>query len=206
MIRIIKANLLKKKQRKEMIKVFVDSYFNYFEFFCNNRSKLYKVFNNCFCLDKFYCALLDNEVISLGACGNGLVSSIKVKKFNMYCYLGLSIGKRLYKFLKTIFIDRDYAFEIDNECGMIEFVAVKEEYRNKKIGYTLINHIMRDNDYKRYLTKIGDNNVIARKTFDTIGFEVFDEESATGIEKKELGINHYLYMISYNPKFIVREN
>ena len=204
MIRILKAQLLGKDKRKQMGKLFVDSYYAYFKHFCTDRKKLYKAFSNSFLFENFYCVLLDNEVVGIGAIGNGLISSIKISKFKLILCLGVSLGKRMYKYLKTIFVDRDYAFEIDSECGMIEFVSIKEEYRNKNIGYTLVNHIMCDNDYKRYLAKVGDNNSSARKIFDNIGFEIFDEESATGLEKNELDINSYLYMICDNPKFRVR--
>lgn len=200
MIRIQKANLLGKNKRKQMIKLFVDSYYHYFSFYCSDKNKLYKAFHNCFCFEKFYCALLDNEVIGIGACSDGFCSSIKLNKFRMYCSLGVSLGKSMYKYLRMIFIDKDYAFEIDNECGMLEFITVNEVYRDKKIGYTLTNHIMCDNDYKRYLAKIADNNSSARKILDNIGFEIFDEESATGLEKKNLNINNYLYMICDNPR------
>ena len=79
-------------------------------------------------------------------------------------------------------------------------LAKKEEYRNKKIGYTLTNHIMCDHDYRRYLVKIADNNSSAKKILESIGFEIFDEESATGLEKQNLNINNYLYMICDNPR------
>ena len=94
--------------------------------------------------------------------------------------------------------ERDYAFEVDEECGMIEFVAVKEEYRNKKIGFTLINHMMCDNKYKRYLAKVGDNNYSARKVLENINFEEFDVEQSKIKEKEDVGVENYLYMICAN--------
>ena len=104
MVRIQKASLLGKDKRKQMSKLFVDAYYNYFSFFCSDKNKLYKVFYSAFCLEQFYCVLLDDEVIGIGSCNNGLVSSIKINKFRMYCLLGFSLGKRLYKYIKTIFI------------------------------------------------------------------------------------------------------
>ena len=204
MIRIVKASLLKRNIQKQMSKIFVDCYYNYFKRFCTDKEKLYKIFKNSFNLNMFYCVLLDDMLIGFSSISDGFVSPIKLNRFKMYYYLGLSLGKRMYKYLKTIFIDRDYAFEIDSECAMLEFISIKEDYRNKKIGYTLVNHVMCDNEYKRYLAKVGDNNISARKILNNIGFELFDEESATGLEKEELGISNYLYMICDNPKFRVR--
>lgn len=199
MIKIIKANKLDKNIKEVLSKLFVDSFYGYFAFI-SNKEKLYKAFKHIFDLNKFYVVLLGEEVIGMGACCDG-VSSIKFNKSILCMNLGLNKGKRIYDYLKVIFEERDYSFEMDKECGMIEFVAVNEMYRNKKIGYTLINHMMCDNDYKRYLAKVGDNNHSARKVLENIGCEIFDEESATGKEKEELGINNYLYMICENPRF-----
>ena len=159
---------------------------------------MYKSFENCFDLNKYYVVLLDEEVIGIGACSDG-ASSMSFKKNDFCTHLGSEMGERLYEYLKVIFEERDYAFEMDEKCGMIEFVAIKEVYRNKKIGYIMANHIMCDNEYDRYLAKVGDNNLSARKVLDNIGFEIFDEESATGKEKEDVGVNNYLYMICENP-------
>ena len=101
----------------------------------------------------------------------------------------------MFEYLNNIFVNRDYDFEMDSLCGMIEFMAIKEEYRNKKIGFTLANHIIYDNNYIRYLAKIGDNNHSAKKMFDNIGFEEFHLEEASKKEKGDIGLNNYVYMI-----------
>lgn len=193
MIRIVKANKVDNINR-EMSVLFVDSFYDYFKSFCFSKEKLYRVCENIFYLDKFYVTLLNNELIGIGACCDGS-SSIKFKKYSIYRNLGIKEGKRLYKYLKIVFEDRDYSFDMDEACGMIEFVAVRENYRNKKIGYTLVNHMMCDNDYKRYLAKVGDTNSSARKMLDNIGLEIFDEETVTGKEREDVGVNKYLYMI-----------
>ena len=199
MIKIVRANRLNKNIKVNLSKLFVDSFYSYFAFI-NNKEKLYKAFKHIFNLNNFYVVLLDDEVIGMGACCDG-ESSIKFNKSILCLNLGIKDGKRIYDYLKVIFEERDYAFEMDKECGMIEFIAIEEMYRNKKIGYTLVNHMMCDNEYVRYLAKIGDNNHSARKVFENIGCEVFDEESATSKEKEEIGIDNYLYMICENPKF-----
>jgi len=197
MIKIIKSE---KCYNKDMSVLFVDSFYEYLASFCKNKDKLYKCFKGCFSYDKFYLVISDDEkIIGMGSCGDGK-STIRLNKIKFYLNLGFPLGNRMYKYLKVIFEDRDYSFEMDDKCGMIEFVAIKESYRNKKIGFTLVNHIMYDNEYLRYLTKVGDNNISYRKILDNIGFEVFDEESATIKEKEEIGINNYLYMICENYK------
>lgn len=197
MIKIIKASKVNGKIWLEMSKLFVDSFYDYFKSFCQNREKLYKCFKNIFNYKNFYVVLLDKELIGIGACCDGK-SSIKIKKSNLYFNLGLSKGKRAYNYFKLIFEDRDYSFEMDKECGMIEFVAVKEKYRNKKIGFTLINHMMCDNKYKRYLSKVGDNNYSGRKVLENIGFEEFDIEQSKIKEKEDVGVENYFYMICEN--------
>ena len=109
-------------------------------------------------------------------------------------YFGLNKGRRIYRYLKIILEEKDYAFEMDDLCGLIEYVGVKENYRNKGIGSTLINHIIYDNNYIRYIVKVGDTNR-AVSLFERLGFEEFDRQSASTKEKKDLNINDYLYMI-----------
>ena len=89
------------------------------------------------------------------------------KKFKLCFYLGLKKGKRLYKYLKTVLEEKDYAFEMDELCGLIEYLIIRENYRRQGIGFVFINHIMYDNEYVRYIAKVGDNNYKALK----IGYE-----------------------------------
>lgn len=198
MIKITKAINVEKSIRNKMSELFVDSFYDYFHSFNVDRAKLIKSLKNSFCLDKYYLVLLDNELIGFGACGNGS-SCIKFNKFSFYLQFGISKGSRLFKYLKLIFENRDYAFEMDEKCGMIEFLNVRNDYRNKRVGFTLSNHIMCDNAYERYLAKVADNNVSAKKMLLNIGFEEFDVDSATGKEKEDIGVNNYLYMICENP-------
>ena len=124
---------------------------------------------------------------------------ILFRKINFLLQFGIDKGKRIHNYVRSIFEERDYAFEMDEKCGMIEFLNVRNDYRNKRVGFTLSNHIMCDNAYERYLAKVADNNVSAKKMLLNIGFEEFDVESATGKEKEDIGVNNYLYMICENP-------
>lgn len=194
MIQIVKANRSKKLVNYDMSKLFVYSFFDLFSSFCNDKEKLSKAFNHIFDLDKFYVVLFDEEIIGIGAVSDGS-SSINFSKFKLCRYLGLKTGKNIFNYLTNIIVERDYDFEMDNECGMIEFIAVKEQYRNKKVGYTLVNHIMHDNKYVRYLAKVADNNYSGKNLFEKIGFEEFHLEEATNKEKADIGVNNYMYMI-----------
>lgn len=196
-IKVVRANEIK-NIKTEMSKLFIDSFYDYFKNFNLNTKRLCRSFKNAFDMSKFYVVMFDNELIGIGACGNGVESTIKLKRIDFLFNLGFSKGNRAYKYFKLIFEERDYAFEIDECCGMIEFVAIKENYRNKRIGFTLINHMMCDNKYERYLAKVGDNNYSARKVLDNIEFEVFDEEKAKTKEKEDVGVETYFYMICEN--------
>ena len=54
---------------------------------------------------------------------------------------------------------------------------------------------MHDNEYERYLVKVANNNYRAKRLFDDIGFEEFDEEQATIMEKEDMGVDYYSYLI-----------
>ena len=194
MIQIIKASKCSKMVNYEMSKLFVYSFFDLFSSFCNDKVKLSKAFKHIFDMDKFYVVLLDGEVIGIGSVSDGS-STINFSKFKLCRYLGLKTGKNIFNYLTNIIVKRDYDFDMDNECGMVEFIAVKEQYRNKKVGYTLVNHIMCDNKYVRYLAKVPDNNYSGKNLFEKIGFEEFHLEEATNKEKVDTGVDNYIYMI-----------
>jgi len=194
MIQIVRANKVKKDINIEMSKLFVYSFYDLFSSFCKDKEKLAKAFKHIFNNDLFYVVLCDSELIGLGACSDGS-SPIGFNKWKLCKYLGLKTGKIMFDYLNSIIIERDYSFEIDKECGMLEFVCVKEEYSNKKVGFTLVNHMMHDNKYVRYLAKIADNNYRAKSLFENIGFEEFDREQASNKEREDIGVNDYLYMI-----------
>ena len=194
MIQIVEGNKLNKNVRREMSRLFVCSFFDAFSAFCKDKDKLIKAFYNIFELSCFYGVLLDDEIIGIGAISDGS-SPIKFSKCRLCKCFGIKQGKRIYSYLNSLLIERDYDFEMDEMCGMIEFICVKEEYRNRKVGFTLVNHIMHDSGYVRYLSKIADNNYSCMRLFENIGFEEFHVEEASKFEKENIGVNNYLYMI-----------
>lgn len=190
MIRIVRAA---KKYVSEISELFVECFYDLFISFNIDKKELVKAFKHIFIIDRFYVVLLDNEVIGISSVSDG-TSTIKFSKMKLCYYFGLNKGRRIYRYLKIILEEKDYAFEMDDLCGLIEYVGVKENYRNKGIGSTLINHIIYDNNYIRYIVKVGDTNR-AVNLFERLGFEEFDRQSASTKEKKDLNINDYLYMI-----------
>lgn len=190
MIRIVKA---RKENISDISKLFVEGFYDYFKSFETNKDRLIKAFKHSFILDNYYVVLLDDNVIGIGAVSDGRFT-VKFNKYKLCYYLGVGLGKRIYKYLKVIFENKDYAFEMDDKCGLLEYLVVKEEYRNNGIGNVFINHLIHDNDYIRYIAKIGDNNR-ALHLFERIGFEEFDRERASEKERIYMGINDYLYMI-----------
>lgn len=193
MIQIVRANKVN-NVRKDISKLFVNSFYYIFSSFCNDKNKLEKAFNHIFALSLFYVVLLDNKVIGIGACSDGS-SSIHFNKFKLCVHLGFKRGNAMYKYLKSIFEDRDYDFDMDNMCGMIEFVTVDSNYLNSNIGYILVNHMMHDNKYIRYLAKVANNNYRGIKLFEKIGFEEFHKENASSREMGDFGVTNYIYYI-----------
>lgn len=194
MIRIVRASKLNKKQIVEMNKLFVYSFCDYFNSFCVDKEKMTKAFKKSLDKECFYAVLLAEEVIGIGAISDGSCS-LKLNKKRFCSAIGKKVGRVLFDYLNNIWVERDYSFEIDKECALIEFVCVKEMYRNKKVGFTLVNHIMHDNKYVRYLAKVGNNNYSCRTMLENIGFEEFDQEQASIKEKEDMGVDNYMYVI-----------
>lgn len=201
MIKIVRANKLSNKNKLLINKIFIDSFYDYFKSFCDDKSKLYKIFKNVLNIDKYYAVLLDDTAVAIGGIGKG-ESTLILKKSKFVLNLGFDKGNRAFKYFNLIFQERDYAFEMDDMCAMIEFIAVDEEYRNKNIGYTLINHIMFDNEYERYMVKVANNNSNAISLVEKAGFEEFDVEKSKVKETEDVGVDHYCFMIRENPKFM----
>ena len=194
MIQIVKANKGDKDTRTNMSKLFVYSFYNMFKRFCKDKEKLSKAFRHIFDMNSFYIVLLDKEIIGIGAISDGK-APVKLNKRKLCFHLGIRCGKKIYDYLNKVIVRREYNFEMDKNCGMLEFVCVKEPYKGKKVGFTLINHIIHDNKYIRYLVKVANNNYRAKRLFENIGFEEFDDEQATIMEKEDMGVDNYLYMI-----------
>lgn len=194
MIQVVRANKLNNGIRKDISKLFVSSFYDMFSSFCNDKNKLERAFNHIFDLSLFYVVLLDKEVIGIGACSDGS-SSIHFNKFKLCRYLGFKRGNNMYKYLKSVLEDKNYEFDIDSECGLIEYVAVNTKYLNSNVGYTLVNHIMHDNKYIRYLAKVANNNYRGIGLFEKIGFEEFHITSPSSREMIDLGVTNYIYYI-----------
>lgn len=191
MIRIVKA---RNSDRENMIDLFIECFKYIFVSFTSDYDRLKKTIKHIFIIKRFYVAKVNDEIVGMVGVSDGS-SCVKFNKFKFIYYYGFSLGLRMYKYLKCLLEEKDYAFEIDEHCGFLEYLCIKENYRNQNIALTLMNHSMLDSKYRRYLVKVANNNYVALKLLDKIGFEVFDEESATSKEKKENGIEKYYYMI-----------
>lgn len=88
-----------------------------------------------------------------------------------------------YNFSKSEFL-HNYIYKINNDIiGFILYTSIYENieiidffvnnnYRNKKIGFNLINELIKDNKEKNITLEVNINNKIAINLYKKVGFEV----------------------------------
>lgn len=194
-MKIIKGTELNDEQRYQVSKIFSEGFYQWFKYFSKNIDKLAKAFNDCFIWDKFYCYIEDERVCGMAAISDCKSPTINLSKKQMKKSLGLIKGLFAYIILKKALQNHEYPFEISEDTGSIEYVAVEKESRNKGIATALMHHIIADTDYTRYILEVADTNTHAVSLYSTMGFKVF--HSVPEKHPKQSGINNLLYMEFY---------
>lgn len=54
----------------------------------------------------------------------------------------------------------------------INYIFVKEEYRNKKIAFSLVKYIIENNEFENITLEVNKNNFYAIKLYESLGFKV----------------------------------
>lgn len=192
MIKVINASKLSDIIRIQISKIFVDGFYQWLKFFSKDKEKLSQAFSHMFLLENFYVAIIDNKVVGIAACSDGINASIKLNKKELSHHLGIIKGSIAGIVLKKELENHPYPFNIESDCGSIEFVATDENYRTKGIASSIINYILKDTKYKSFVLEVANTNTAAVKCYEKLGFGEYMR--IPNKHSKYSGFDYYLYM------------
>jgi ribosomal protein S18 acetylase RimI-like enzyme len=176
--------------RTKISEVFVDGFGNWFVTLSKNKELLIKAFSHMFVLDMFYVAIIDNEIIGITACTNGIAGATDHDKKELIKYFGFIKGTIINMIFNKEF--KKQAIETGEKIGSIEFVAILKKYHRQGIASGLINGIIKMTEYKEYILEVADTNNNALKLYEKLGFKEFKRMEHK--YKKQSGINYLIYM------------
>lgn len=185
-------NDLKDDVSKEIAQVFVDGYEKELAFLSNNRQKLVDAFSKMICADVFYFATLENDIVGILACSNNKKRALTMDKAILREYFGYLKGSMVYHFMKDEFSKR---LSYSDDTGYIECVATSVKARGKGVSTSLMNYVLNNAAYDRYVLEVTDTNEVARRLYKKLGFTEFErkKESLSWLK----GFKYRIYMELY---------
>lgn len=191
-MKIIKLKDLGIEERRVVSKIFVNGFYQWFKRLSKDKQKLIDTFEHIFNEKVFYVALIDNNIIGIAACSYQNNNSIKLNVKEFQKNLGYIKGFFIYKALSSQFEKAEYPFKIDASIGLIEFVAVDENFRRKGVAKKIIKYIIENENFSKFALEVADTNNSAVELYKSLGFVEFLRKEQK--YSKISGINNLLYM------------
>ncbi len=173
-------------------RIFVEAFYQWFQYFSKDTEKLALAFENTFVWDRFYFAVCDGKICGITACTDGKSPSIKLIRKDLVKHLGFVKGTIANLVLKNELENHPYPFELSSDTMSIEFVAVDKGFRNKSVATNLIKHIIENNNCSEFILEVADTNESAVNLYKKLGFVEF--LSVPHKQPKQSGINNLIYM------------
>lgn len=177
--------------KSQMGQIFAESYYQWLKYFAKDKAKLARAFAHIFNLDKFFVAVQDSEVLGFATCVGEKAEPVTLNKKILCKNLGFIRGRIAFAILNKHMIGTTYPFEVTEQMGIIEYVAVSENHRRKGVAQNLLNHIMTVEHYPEYVLEVAGNNTGAVKLYEKLGFIEFMRKPAP----KKSDVSYLGYMI-----------
>ena len=180
--------------REKISEIFVDAFYEHFEFFSKDTAKLVKVFSHIFVLEYFYVAVINNEIAGMIACMDKEKFCINHNKKILINNLGLVKGLFLSIIFKYYFNKYPkYPIEMEEKTGSVEFAATNKKYKRIGVASKIMEHLLNFSEYNHFIVEVADNNINSLGLCKKMGFkEVRRKEMKYG--KKHSGINNLVYL------------
>lgn len=188
----LKGTELSDSQKKEVSRVFAESFFQWFSYFSKDVECLAKGFEDIFIWEKFYFAVIDKKIAGMASVSFKNEPCIRLNKSRLKRELGFFKGLLAFHFLKAALENHKYPFPISGQTASIEYVAVSSTKRRKGVAQKLLEYIISLNMANHYILEVGDTNIPAVELYKKTGFKVFC--SIPDRYSKKSGINNFLYM------------
>ena len=184
------ASKLSFDPRPQLAALFVDGFYNDLKHFSKDKAKLAAAFTPAFLLDTFFVALgPNNNVLAMVGCPD-LNPALELNRDEFTTQLGPWRGRLAYHLLMKFLIDHSYPFEVKPGTGSIEYVVADPAIRGKGITGRLIEYVMHQRGYAKYVLEVASTNTRAVKLYQRLGFKEFMRKPAP----KQSGVGDYAYM------------
>jgi ribosomal protein S18 acetylase RimI-like enzyme len=189
---ILNAGEFNHQTNAQMSRIFVDGFYQWLRFFSKDKAKLVKAFTHMFNPSVFYIATVNEEILGIAACTGERAPSVRLDKKEFRRHLGLVRGFIAYTMLKKEFEGKKYPFPIEQDMGLVEFVAVAEQSRRQGVAAAIISHIFDTTPYAKYVLEVADTNASAVRLYEKLGFQEFMRVKLK--HSKRSGVNDLVYM------------
>ncbi|MGG5359285.1 MULTISPECIES: GNAT family N-acetyltransferase [unclassified Enterococcus] len=189
---ILKLERTDSTTRKEVSRIFVDSFYQWLKFFSKDKEKLSAAFEHIFNEQLFYVAQIDGKTAGMAACSYKGVQTVQLQKEAFIKHLGFIRGRYAYSMLHKQFVTKEYPFTVAPSMGLIEFVAVSSDFRGQGVASALIETIMDREPFASYTLEVADTNEPAVRLYQKLGFKEFKRVKEK--HRKLTGLNYYIYM------------
>lgn len=156
--------------RYEVSSVFVNGYYKDLSVFTKDRQKLIDAFKSVFCAEVYYLAEMNGVIVGILACCDNQHRALRIEKAAMKKNLGFVVGSIAYSFLKNIL---NKPLPYPDDTAYIESVATVEAARGKGIGTALLQHVMEELPFRRYVLEVVGTNENAYRLYKKLGFHEF---------------------------------
>ncbi len=145
-----------------------------FESIEKNTKKLARSLENGINIHCFYVAEVDGIIAGVAACSDCDGRAVTPTRKDLIQHYGFVKGNIAMYFYKEDFM-RPLRFA--KTTGFIEFVGVRPEYQANGIAGKLIEFLIQDSDYKKFILDVVDTNYNAQKSYSRIGFREYKRVS-----------------------------
>lgn len=160
----------------EIAEIITVSFLDDFKPISRNKNKVKRFFESCLSPAVFY--VYEEDGVLLGVTALSDYSSgraIKPDKKQPKEAFGFFRGTLFNLFVRKHF---EEIFCHDYFTALVEFVAVRPEARGRGLSGKMLERILADTEYRRYLLDVKDNNLPAVKTYQRLGFSETRREKA----------------------------
>jgi len=179
---------------REVAAIFVEGYEKDLAFLSKNREKLIEAFQKMICSDVFYFATLEGEIVGILACSNNQKRALTIDQTILRNFFGYVKGSIAYHFMKDEF---NYQLSYQDGTGYIESIATGVKARGKGVSTALMNYVLENEDYHRYILEVVDTNEAAYRLYKKLGFIEFERKKERFSKMK--GFKHRIYMKLCSP-------
>ena len=180
--------------KEKISEIFVDAFYEHFEYFSKDTSKLIKAFSHMFVIEYFYVAIINNEIAGMIACMDKEHFCINHNRKILINNLGLIKGLFLSIIFRYYFNKYPkYSIEMDEKTCSVEFAATNKKYKRMGVASKIMEYLLNLSEYNHYIVEVADNNINSLGLCKKMGFkEVLRKKMKYG--KKHSGINYLVYL------------